>query len=285
MATLQHFSPTDDVVDMIGALDRDGGIVVEHFMAPEVLDRLRASLLPTLRDIPDCSGPFFGRATRRMSGLIERVPVCRELAIDPLLLRIIDAFLLPNCEAYQLNLTQAIRIGPGEKAQFLHRDGLMFRTRLPEGETMLNCMFAVDAFTADNGATCVVPGSHRWPDERLPQADEAVSAAMPAGSVLIYLGSVVHGGGANCSDSTRTGVVLSYCLGWLRQAENQYLAVPPALARTLPERLQRLLGYFVHTPNLGCVDGQDPIGWLTAGAGAVAPGRFDEFLGDIAVPE
>jgi hypothetical protein len=284
MPTLQHFSPIDDLADMLGVLDRDGGIIIDQLVAPEALDRLRASLLPALLDIPDCTGPFFGRATRRMSGLIERVPVCRELAIHPLLLRIADALLLPNCESYQLNLTQAIRIGPGERAQFLHRDGQMFRSRLPAGETMINCMFAVDGFNADNGATCVVPGSHRWPDERLPQDDEVASATMSAGSVLIYLGSVVHGGGANRSEAARTGLVLSYCLGWLRQAENQYLAVPPALARSLPERLQRLLGYFVHTPNLGCVDGRDPLDWLRAGA-PTAPGRFDEFLGEITLPE
>jgi hypothetical protein len=284
MPALQHFSTTASPAEMIDALDRDGGIVIEGLVAPVELECLRATLHAALQSIPDCDGPFFGRVTRRMSGLIGRIAPCRELAIHPLLLRIMDAFLLRNCEAYQLNLTQAIRIGPGENAQMLHRDGLMFRMRLPAGETMINCMFAVDDFTADNGATCVVPGSHRWPDERVAEAHEAVSAEMPAGSVLVYLGSVIHGGGTNRSQAPRTGMVLSYCLGWLRQAENQYLAVSPALARTLPERLQRLLGYFVHVPNLGCVDGQDPIDWLKTGA-PVAPGRFDEFLGDLPVTE
>lgn len=281
MPPLQHFFPDDPPADILGALRRDGGVVIEALVDPPTLERLRATLQPALQDVPDCDGPFFGRATRRMSGLIERVPPCRDLAIHPLLLHLMDALLLEQCEAYQLNLTQAIRIGPGEKAQMLHRDGLMFRMRLPPGaETMINCMFAVDDFTAENGATRVVPGSHLWPDARVPREDEVVCAAMPAGSVLVYPGSVIHGGGANCSTAARTGMVLSYCLGWLRQAENQYLAVSPALARTLPGRLQRLLGYFVHVPNLGCIDGRDPIDWLLADR-AAAPGRFDEFLGHV----
>lgn len=284
MSVLQHFVPAADPAAMIGALERDGAVVIDFLLAPAELAALRASLLPALQDVPDCTGPFFGRATRRMSGLIERVPPCRALLVHPLLLQIMDAVLLAGCSDYQINLTQAIRIGPGEKAQMLHRDGLMFRLRLPEIETMVNCMVAVDDFTAENGATCVVPGSHRWPDERVPLPHEVVSAEMPAGSVLIYLGSLIHGGGANDTAAPRLGMVLSYCLGWLRQAENQYLAVPPELVRSLTPRLQQLLGYFVHVPNLGCVDGQDPLCWLQQNAPAI-PGRFDEFLGDLSLEE
>ena len=187
-----------------------------------------------------------------------------------------DHFLLKGCREYQLNLTQAIRIGPGEPPQVIHRDDLMFNFAHPEFEAMINAMWAVDDFTAENGATHIVPGSHKWPLDRQAQSHEEAQGVMKRGSVLIYLGSLQHGGGANRTDKPRTGIVHSYSLGWLRQAEPQYLAVPIEIARTLPERLQRLLGYFVHEPNLGSLEGQDPIGLLT-GALAVN-GHFREFL-------
>jgi ectoine hydroxylase-related dioxygenase (phytanoyl-CoA dioxygenase family) len=121
-----------------------------------------------------------------------------------------------------------------------------------------------------------VPGSHKWPLDRQAQPHEEVQGVMKRGSVLIWLGSLQHGGGANRTGKPRTGIVHSYSLGWLRQAEPQYLAVPYEIARTLPERLQRVLGYFVHEPNLGSLEGQDPIGLLT---GELAiNGHFREFL-------
>ena len=134
----------------------------------------------------------------------------------------------------------------------------------------------VDDFTAENGATHIVPGSHKWPLDRQAQPHEEVQGVMKARSVLIWLGSLQHGGGANRTNRPRTGVVHSYNLGWLRQAEPQYLAVPRQLAAQLPERLQKLLGYFVHEPNLGSVEGQDPIKLLQGGI--KLNGAFEEFL-------
>ena len=183
----------------------------------------------------------------------------------------------------QLNLTQAIRIGPGEPKQIVHRDDAMFPFARQGIEAMINCMWAVDDFTVENGATQVVPGSHRWDDpQRRPSEDEITQGAMKAGSLLVYLGSVIHGGGANTTDKPRTGLVLSYCQGWLRQAENQYLAVPQQQAARFPERLQRLLGYFVHQPNLGCVEGQDPI--LLLKGELADQKRFVEFIPEEAQP-
>ncbi|MCD4504623.1 phytanoyl-CoA dioxygenase family protein [Chromobacterium piscinae] len=230
------------------ALERDGGVIIEGLLCPERLARFLAWLFPLLDAAPDCQGDFYGYATRRLSGLIARVSACRELAILPLILQLMDIMLLRGCREYQLNLTQAIRIGPGEPRQFLHSDALMFPVKVPGSETMINCMYALDDFTEGNGA------------------------AMKAGSALIYLGSVIHAGGANRTGQPRTGVALSYCLGWLRQAENHYLAVP----RELPERLQRLLGYFVHEPDLGSVDGQGPVALLREPQ--AEPPRFTEFL-------
>jgi ectoine hydroxylase-related dioxygenase (phytanoyl-CoA dioxygenase family) len=147
---------------------------------------------------------------------------------------------------------------------------------------MINCMWAVDEFTADNGATLVVPGSHKWPKDRQPEPHEITQGAMPAGSVLIYFGGLLHAGGANRTQKPRTGLVLSYCLGWLRQVENHYLAIPLELAKTFPKRLQRLIGYFVHEPNLGCVEGQDPMRLLTGDL--VVNGEFREFMPEAIKP-
>jgi ectoine hydroxylase-related dioxygenase (phytanoyl-CoA dioxygenase family) len=203
------------------------------------------------------------------------------MAIHPVILAVMDEFLLRGCRQYQLNLTQAIRIGPGEPQQIMHPDDPLFPFVHPGYEAMINCMWAVDEFTSENGATNVVPGSHKWErvgliPEREPVQHEITQGVMPPGSVLIYFGSLLHCGGANRSAKPRTGVVLSYCQGWLRQSENQYLAVPLAVAKTLPERLQRLLGYFVHEPNLGQIEGRDPIE-LLQGKHIVNAG-FEEFL-------
>lgn len=257
-------------------LERDGCVVIEDLLDPAQIDMLAAELAPHLKAAPNCAGDFYGYVTKRLSGLIAKSATCRSMAINPAVVGVMDHFLLKGCRAYHLNLTQAIQIGPGEPAQVIHRDDLMFNFVHPEFEAMMNTMWAVDDFTEENGATHVVPGSHKWPLDRIAQPHEITQGVMKAGSVLIWLGSLQHGGGANRTRKSRTGIVHSYCLGWLRQAEPQYLAVPREIARTLPERLQRLLGYFVHEPNLGSLEGQDPIKLLT---GELAiNGHFSEFL-------
>ena len=194
-----------------------------------------------------------------------------------------DEFLLRGCTNYQLNLTQAIQIGPGEPQQVMHPDDPMFPFSFLESEKMINCMWAIDDFTEENGATHVVPGSHKWsrvgllPD-RQPTEQEITQGVMPAGSVLVYFGSLLHCGGANKALKPRTGMVTSYCLGWLRQSENLYLSTSQELARNFPERLQRLLGYFVHQPNLGQVEGRDPIELLHGKD--IENKQFQEFISE-----
>jgi ectoine hydroxylase-related dioxygenase (phytanoyl-CoA dioxygenase family) len=275
-----HLPSTTSPADVIACLETDGCVVIDNRLAPEARARLTAELAPHLDRTADCRGDFFGYRTRRVSGLMAKSETARAMAIDPLILAAMEAFLLEGADAIQLNLTQAIRIGPGEPAQILHTDDAMFPIETLTSERMINAMWAVDAFTAENGATLVVPGSHRWPKDRRPEPHEIVAAAMPEGSVLLYLGSLIHGGGANTTPAPRTGLVLSYALGWLKQAENQFLAVPRAQAATFPERLQRLLGYFVHRPNLGCVEGQDPIRLLRGEE--ITDQGFEEFLPEAA---
>jgi ectoine hydroxylase-related dioxygenase (phytanoyl-CoA dioxygenase family) len=159
----------------------------------------------------------------------------------------------------QISCTQLIEIGPREVAQELHRDDSVHHTFHPGVETSINSMYAFSDFTAENGATRVVPGSHKWDDTRTPQEHEVVQATMPRGSILIWLGSTWHGGGPNrTADQYRLGAAYTYSLGHLRQEENQYLAVPREVVRQYPKRVQDLLGYCVSPPMCGFVEGQQP---------------------------
>ncbi len=276
MVQLRTVRASESQASVNEILESDGCVVIEDVLDRGQVVKLHAELKPHFAAVPNCAGDFYGYVTKRVSGLAAKSPACQSMIIHPTILGVMDHFLLKGCRAYHLNLTQAIQIGPGEPQQVIHRDDLMFNFVHPEFEAMINTMWAVDDFTAENGATHVVPGSHRWPLDRQAQPHEEVQGVMKAGSVLIWLGSLQHGGGANRTNKTRTGVVHSYNLGWLRQAEPQYLAVPLEIARTLPERLQRLLGYFVHEPNLGSLEGQDPIGLLTGKL--TVNGHFREFL-------
>lgn len=281
MAKVQNVKADENIAVINGILERDGCIAIENVLDSDELVRLKKELDPHFEKTPNCSGDFYGRATKRVSSLIAKSTLCRQMTIHPVVLAVMDEFLLKGCGQYQLNLTQAIRIGAGEPQQLMHPDDPLFPYVHPGHEAMINCMWAVDDFTAENGATNVVPGSHKWErvgliPERVPKPDEITQGVMPAGSVLIYFGSLLHCGGANRTEKARTGVVLSYCQGWLRQSENHYLAVPLELAKTLPARLQRLLGYFVHEPNLGQIEGRDPIE-LLQGKDIVNAG-FEEFL-------
>lgn len=250
---------TAPLSDVIAAIERDGCVIVRELAPRPTMQAIERELAPYLASTPPGEGYFVGRRTKRMGRLFLKSPASRALALEPLVLGVMDAFLRPWCSSYQINLTQAIQIFPGEPAQVFHKDDELF----PHGggsrcEYMINALWAHDDFTRENGATRIVPGSHREEVTRDPEPARIAYAEMPRGSVVIYLGSALHSGGANVSTRPRTAVVMSYCLGWLRQAENQYLAYPPDIARTLPPELQRLIGYEIHKPNLGWYEGQDP---------------------------
>jgi ectoine hydroxylase-related dioxygenase (phytanoyl-CoA dioxygenase family) len=168
---------------------------------------------------------------------------------------VLDRLLGPS---YQLSAPVGIEIHPGETAQNLHRDDGIYPIARPHPELVLNTMWALDDFTEANGATRVAPGTHRWVDESPNDATPVVTAEMPAGSVMFFLGSVYHGGGANNTDKPRLGTILEYVVGWLRPQENHVLAVPQEIVNTLPVRLQELLGYNIHPPFVGYVDGRHP---------------------------
>lgn len=265
MAQVETVSADTDTVQIMGILQRDGCVVIEGLLNTDEASDLQQYMRDSFEKIPDCDGDFYGHSTKRMGTLFSRHKIFQKMAVLNPIIEIMDNFLLGSCSDYQINLTQAISIGPGEVKQILHQDDPMFPFLHPDSEAMINCMWAIDDFTEDNGATVLVPGSHLWPRtkhinlsfENLPP-EMVTKGVMKKGSVLVYLGSLYHCGGANKTNKRRCGVVISYCLGWLRQAENSYLAYSQDEVKNMPERLRRLLGYFVHEPNLGSVNGIDP---------------------------
>jgi ectoine hydroxylase-related dioxygenase (phytanoyl-CoA dioxygenase family) len=206
-----------------------------------------------------------GEHTRRTGALLGRSPSSVDLVAHPLILEVADDILWAKKTTFQLHLTQAITIGPGAAAQYLHRDQWCFDFfPFPDDvDVELSTIWALSDFTEANGATRVVPGSHRSPDPHGCTPADAVAAEMPRGSVVVYTGRTVHGGGANSTDQARYAVNVDYVLGWLRQEENQYLSVPLEVVRTLPERVQRLMGYGLGAYALGYIDDvRDPISLL-----------------------
>lgn len=290
MTSLEHVPASADPMSMVAALERDGAVVVEGLLPADVVARVNDEVEEAVA-ADDPSNPMFnpimrafhGAHTRQVSGMarVSRT-FATEVLCHPVLLALADAVLLPACARYQMNIGHLLERGPGAEAQLLHRDEAVWSdVPRPAPELQLASVIAFVDFTADNGATRLVPGSHRWPDRDLPpfeQAaqpppgpDQVVCAEMPAGSAVIYTGGVLHGGGANTSDVPRRGAHLSYCLGWLRTEENNLLAVPPAVAATLPRQAQELLGYAMYDnlarggAYLGMLDSQDPVELLARG--------------------
>jgi ectoine hydroxylase-related dioxygenase (phytanoyl-CoA dioxygenase family) len=280
-ATLQRLRVTDPVDAIEQGLKDDGAVIVEGFLASEVVGRVkdevaraRAAANPGMRHLNPAIQFFYGDKTRHVNGMAAQSRTfATEVMIHPLYLALCDRILLPSCARYQLNLGHLIDRGPGAQNQLLHRDELVWvHLPQPHGEVQIASMIALDDFRVENGATRIVPGSHRWPRARLPEPDEIADAVMPAGSAAIYLGSTIHGAGANSTQSEwRPGLHVSYVLGWLRTEENNYLAVPPDVARTLPRAAQEVLGYAVHDAiasaggYLGMVGLRDPVELLREG--------------------
>lgn len=251
-------SPPDTTPDALAArLAREGYVIIEELAVP-LTARAREELEPHVDAAPWGHDSFLGFRTKRLGGLLAKSCAVRELALDPTVLALADRLLLPHCARYRLNFSGIMHLAPGAEAQSLHRDGLIYPLVHPHPPTIMPAMWALTDFSAENGATRIVPGSHRWAHDRMPCEDEVVTAKMPAGSVLVYTSGVLHGGGDNRSGDLRTGLALQYALGWLRQEENQYLVNPPEIAREYPEKLQRLIGYDYGGPYLGFAHCDDP---------------------------
>ena len=244
MGKVKHVSVDTPIENILSILDQDAGVVIDNFLSSDDLDHIKEDLKPYLNATNNGQDNFTGFETKRVGGLLARSKTCQELALNPLINEMAESFLSPHCQNYQLHFSSAIQIGPGESSQILHRDRGVWGGYVPRKvETQFSTVWAINDFNEENGATQVVPGSHKWDKNREPLPDEIAFAEMKAGSVFIYTGSVLHGGGTNTTDESRLGVFLHYAPSWLRQQENQYLSYPPEVAKDFSPELRSLIGY------------------------------------------
>src|SRR5580658_1333238 len=284
-ARIEHVqAPTADPDAVHAIIERHGAVILEGLLSTEVVARVNDEVGAVL-DAADPDAELFnpimkafhGPHTKQVSGVCALSPTfATEVMCHPLLLALCDRILLPSCARYQLNLGHLLQRGPGAGEQLLHRDEAVWSdVPKPAPELQMAAVIAFVDFTRENGGTRIVPGSHRWTDRSLLPAEQFAHlpktvgkiayAEMPAGSAVVYTGGTIHAGGSNVTEIPRRGAHLSYCLGWLRTEENNYLAVPPAIAATLPRHAQELLGYAVHDGiargggYLGMVRMQNPV--------------------------
>jgi ectoine hydroxylase-related dioxygenase (phytanoyl-CoA dioxygenase family) len=260
VATLQSFDNTVDSDKVATALMRDGGAIVLNQTDNSTIDTLADEFRPHFdQQGAKFQNDFNGYKTLRLSGILGISRSSAELIAHPRVIEVADAVLGPHCVNYRIGSCTAIEILPGEQAQVLHTDDSFYPIKIPGVEFQISAMWALDDFTSENGATQVVVGSHGQPEVSSAGDSDRVQAVMPRGSVLFYLGSTLHGGGANRTYSSRSGLINTYSLGWLRQEENHYLTIPREIADSYPEHIRRLMGYQPHGPNLGVYPG-DPDG-------------------------
>lgn len=263
--TIGSATTVDEAVKL---LQRDGVVLLPDLLSADQLKALQDDVLPLMESIPMGKDDFFaGTKTRRAAALFARTRALDPVVTNPLFLESAKRILatptpmwygqerVEETPTVQVSATQCIQIHPGQGLQPLHRDDGLYHTKHPGPDDQVGIMIAVSDFTEENGGTRMIPGSHTWDDERMPLVEETIAAEMKAGSVLMWLGSTFHGGGQNVSkDSVRTGCIISISRGYLRQEENQYLAVPRETVAELPKEIQGLLGYAPSNPYMGWVE-------------------------------
>lgn len=254
------------VAGHIERVKRDGYAIVENAIAPDLIEALSDTLLRLERDLdarPAMNG-FEGHKTVRIYNLLVHDPVFAQVPVHAAVLPIVEGVLDEGCLISSLS---SIAIDPGESAQPIHADDQVIPLAKPHAPLVCNSMWALTDFTEANGATRLVPGSHLKPNPEYGGTYETIAAEMPRGSVLIWDGALWHGGGANRTDTRRTGIAMNYCAGFVRQQENQQLGVPPEMVRGFAPRLQELVGYGVYRGLIGHIDKQSPAQRLMGGGG------------------
>ncbi len=245
----------EELVPYLDALDRNGYVVLERLIDADAISAIRTAVEPML----DLAGrnDFEGLKTQRLYSVISKTLSCNCLVEHPLVLALLDRILTPG---YLLSQLQVINIQPGESQQSLHYDDAFYPFARPRRPLGAATVWALTDFTADNGSTAVIPGSHQWADEQ--PADEndprQIACEMPAGSAVLFLGTLWHGGGENESASSRLAVTAQYCEPYLRQQENFSLSVPSARVAACSDDMKRMLGYSIHGSFMGMVDGKHP---------------------------
>src|SRR3954452_11403456 len=235
-----------------------GYTIVEGAIEPALIDDLSDSLsrLERYLEVQPSPNSFEGHHTLRVYNLLAYDDVWQQVPVHPRILPIVEGVLDPGCLISSLS---SINIGPGEAAQPIHDDDQLIPIPKPHPPTVCNTMWALTEFTEANGATRIIPGTHlsdHNPDYGAPY--DSIAAEMPRGSVLVWHGSLWHGGGANTTDTKRVGIAMNYCAGYIRQQENQQLGIPIEIARGFTPRLRELIGYGIYNGLIGHIDKHDP---------------------------
>jgi len=280
---IKHLKANSSIEEILEVIEQDAGVIIDNLLDKNQLKNIIEDLKPYLVKTKEGQDDFTGFKTKRVGALMARSAECQNLALNPIINEVSKLFFEPHSDGYQLHFTSAIDIAPGESKQIPHRDRGVWGGYIPRKiETQLSTVWAIDDFTKENGATQVVPGSHKWDRDREPKEDEICYAEMKKGSVFIYTGSVIHGGGANNSNKNRLGVFLHYAPSWLRQQENQYLSCPPHIAKNLTPELRSLMGYTKGGYVLGFYsDPEDKNGELESVSPEKMFGNFKDKYGSI----
>ncbi len=245
---------TQEIQSDFRTLMRDGYVIIENLISAEICAKIRSESERLLSH--HGRNPFEGLKTQRVYNVLGKTRCVDALAEHPRVLGMLDRVLHAN---FLLSQSQIINIQPSENPQALHYDDGFYRMPRPRPPLGAATIWAIDDFTEENGATVIIPASHEWGDDRAPQRTETIPAIMPAGSVVVFLGTTWHGGGQNLSSAPRLAVTHQYCEPYLRQQENYCLELTKEIVRSLSPQLRSLIGYSVHPPFMGMVDGKHPL--------------------------
>lgn len=281
MAHVKHLPVDAPSGEILREIEEKGAVIVDGFLDADTLARFNAETTPPLEKqvagqecVNEAVTFFHGAQTRHLTGVAGLSDTfVKEILLHPLYKAVGDRFLRPYCASYQLNLAHILDRGPGSGDQLLHRDHDVWPRMLGGAvpHRQFASLLALGDYTAEMGATRLVPGSHTWEEGREPRPEEIAIAEMAPGSAAIYLGATLHGAGANSTDKRRRGMHTSFCLGWLRTEENMNLAIPMEKVRAMPREAQELLAFGIHDGVamgegfLGAVDNRDPIDLMAAG--------------------
>jgi len=250
--TLSTFDATTETDQLIAAVAQDGGAIAKNFLAQEIIDELVRDMTPHLEAVDWCNtesteqvgDEFFGLRTKRLHGLPGRSARVSDILLHPVLHALSDHFLKPLCRTVHFSTGELMALGRGESDQILHRDAdSWLYYPQPRPEVLVSVNVALTDFTSTNGATVVVPGSHRWDPSRKAEPEETTQAIMTRGSALLYTGNVLHGGGSNQTDEIRIGLYCGLLLSWLQPLEKHLVTNDIEAIQKLPEKMRILCGY------------------------------------------